>query len=35
MPESDWPRDAMGNLAMVTRRLDLDALLRETMREPA
>jgi catechol 2,3-dioxygenase len=35
MPESDWPRDAMGNLAMVTRRLDLDALMRETMREPA
>ena len=26
-PEADWPRDAAGNLAMVTERLDLDALL--------
>lgn len=25
----DWPRDAAGNLAMVTRRLDLGALLAE------
>ncbi|WP_237214336.1 VOC family protein [Falsiroseomonas oryziterrae] len=25
----DWPRDAQGNLAMVTRRLDLRALLAE------
>lgn len=25
----EWPRDAAGNLAMFTRRLDLDALLRE------
>jgi len=28
-PEADWPRDAHGDLAMVTRRLDLDALLAE------
>lgn len=28
-PEADWPRDATGGLAMVTRRLDLDGLLRE------
>lgn len=26
-PEAAWPRDADGNLAMVTRRLDLDDLL--------
>jgi catechol 2,3-dioxygenase len=26
---ADWPREADGTLAMVTRRLDLDALLRE------
>ncbi len=26
---ADWPRDAAGGLAMVTRRLDLDALLAE------
>ena len=26
-PEAEWPRDADGSLAMVTRRLDLDALL--------
>jgi len=25
-PREDWPRDAAGGLAMVTRRLDLDAL---------
>lgn len=28
-PESDWPRDATGRVAMYTRPLDLDALLRE------
>ncbi len=27
---ADWPRDAAGKLAMVTRRLDLNALLAET-----
>lgn len=27
-PESAWPRDAEGNLQMVSKRLDLDALLR-------
>ena len=27
-PREAWPRDAAGNLQMVTRRLDLDALLR-------
>ena len=26
-PPAEWPRDAQGGLAMVTRRLDLDALL--------
>lgn len=26
-PPEEWPRDAAGRLAMVTRRLDLDALL--------
>lgn len=26
-PREDWPRDAAGGLAMITRRLDLDALL--------
>ena len=26
---ADWPRDAEGGLAMVTRRLDLEDLLRE------
>ena len=26
-PETDWPRDEDGNLAMFTRRLDLDELL--------
>ncbi len=26
-PHSEWPRDAAGNMAMVTARLDLDALL--------
>jgi catechol 2,3-dioxygenase len=26
-PQSEWPRDADGGLAMVTRRLDLEALL--------
>ncbi|WP_270936078.1 VOC family protein [Falsiroseomonas oryzae] len=28
-PAEDWPRDAAGNLAMVTRRLDVKALLAE------
>ena len=28
-PEAEWPRDANGKLAMVTRRLDLNALLAE------
>jgi len=28
-PEAEWPRDAEGGLAMVTRRLDLDGLLAE------
>jgi catechol 2,3-dioxygenase len=28
-PREQWPRDANGGLAMVTRRLDLDALLAE------
>lgn len=28
-PETDWPRDAEGNLAMVNAPLDLDALLAE------
>jgi catechol 2,3-dioxygenase len=28
-PEAEWPRDADGNLAMVTRRLDLRSLLAE------
>jgi catechol 2,3-dioxygenase len=28
-PPGDWPRDAAGALAMTTRRLDLDDLLRE------
>lgn len=28
-PEAEWPRDAQGNLAMVTQRLDLEALLAE------
>ncbi len=28
-PEAEWPRDAEGKLAMVTRRLDLRALLAE------
>jgi len=26
-PRAEWPRDAQGGLAMVTRRLDLEALL--------
>ena len=29
-PESSWPRDAQGNVAMVSEPLDLDGLLRET-----
>jgi catechol 2,3-dioxygenase len=28
-PEAEWPRDAQGQLAMVTERLDLNALLAE------
>lgn len=28
LPEANWPRDASGNLEMVTRELDLDALRR-------
>ena len=28
-PKPEWPRSADGSLAMVTRRLDLDDLLRE------
>lgn len=28
-PEAEWPRDSEGRLAMVTRRLDLGALLAE------
>lgn len=28
-PEADWPRDADGSLSMVTRRLDVQALLAE------
>lgn len=28
-PVAEWPRDPKGNLAMFTRRLDLDALLAE------
>ncbi|MEW6767083.1 MAG: VOC family protein [Pseudomonadota bacterium] len=28
-PEAEWPRDANGNLSMFTRRLDVDALLKE------
>ncbi len=28
-PEAEWPRDAAGGLAMFTRPLDLEALLRE------
>jgi len=28
-PEGEWPRDAAGNLAMVTEPLDLEALLAE------
>ncbi|GAC1644182.1 MAG: VOC family protein [Acidobacteriaceae bacterium] len=28
-PQSEWPRDQQGNLAMFTRHLDVNALLRE------
>ncbi len=28
-PEAEWPRDANGKLTMFTRRLDVDALLKE------
>jgi len=27
-PQSEWPRDAQGNLAMFTRRLDVEGLMR-------
>lgn len=33
-PESQWPRDAAGNLAMVTERLDLDGLLHDAPPAP-
>jgi catechol 2,3-dioxygenase len=33
-PETEWPRDADGNLAMFTRRLDVDALLKESSAKP-
>jgi catechol 2,3-dioxygenase len=28
-PEADWPRDARGGIAMFTRRLDLDDLMKQ------
>ncbi|MGN6114582.1 MAG: VOC family protein, partial [Nitrobacter sp.] len=28
-PQDEWPRDANGRLAMFTRRLDLDDLMRQ------
>ena len=34
-PQSEWPRDLDGNIAMVTRPLDLHALLREAETAPA
>lgn len=33
-PEGEWPRDADGNLAMVTRRLDLESLAAEGLARP-
>jgi catechol 2,3-dioxygenase len=33
-PPTEWPRTAAGGLAMYTRRLDLDDLLREVASEP-
>jgi catechol 2,3-dioxygenase len=33
-PREEWPRSATGELAMVTRRLDLDALLAESAESP-
>lgn len=33
-PESEWPRNAQGGIAMFTRPLDLDALLREPRPAP-
>ncbi len=30
-PESEWPRDTEGGLAMFTRRLDLEGLLAEAV----
>jgi len=34
-PEDEWPRNADGSLAMITERLDLDALLTEPDEAPA
>ena len=31
-PESEWPRSSSGELAMFTRALDLDGLLKEGVR---
>jgi len=33
--QREWPRDAQGNLSMVTRRLDMASLLAELENEPA
>ena len=33
-PEAEWPRDAKGGLAMFTKRLDLDALLKDYRPKP-
>ncbi|CAN5452842.1 VOC family protein [soil metagenome] len=30
-PEADWPRDANGGIAMFTRRLDLDDLMKQRL----
>jgi catechol 2,3-dioxygenase len=34
-PRDSWPRDGKGNLAMYTRRLDLDSLLSEHVSVPS
>jgi catechol 2,3-dioxygenase len=34
-PRDSWPRDCKGNLAMYTRRLDLDSLLSEHVSVPS
>src|SRR6201987_3269966 len=34
-PKDSWPRDGKGNLAMYTRRLDLDSLLSEHVSVPS